>query len=233
MKTKLLIHLHLYYTDLWQWFVPYLQKIDVDFDLFVSLTNGAVEDDFKEQIIKIFPDAQIRYFDNKGMDVAPFLWILNEAIKSKKNYTSILKLHGKKSLVHNPRLGETWRTALVSALLSSKENFNRYINYVENTDYKMIGAKPWVLQQNLSSYERGFFKDSEWFSLNNQYEFVGGTMFLSNFNMFKEWFVKNRIFETFYNNFENGYKPDHTLAHRFERIFGCLVYVSGNRILKV
>jgi len=228
-KKRLCVILHLYYQDLWDWFLPYLQNINFDFDLYVSLCSEHPLDEISEKIKQQFPNAEIKSFINKGMDVAPFLWFMNFIIKNKKEYDCILKLHSKKSLAHSYELGERWRKDLTNALLFNNYVFGKYIEDCINTNYKMFASSDWVLPQKLIGYEHNFFTQPIFF---DEYDFVGGTMFLANFNLIKEWFVEENIYNKFYNEFQDGYIGDGSIAHQIERVLGCVVKLKGFEIYK-
>lgn len=229
INKKLCVVLHLYYQDLWEWFLPYLQNINFDFDLYVSLCNEHSPVDITEIIKQQFPNAEIVSFANKGMDVAPFLWFMNFMIQNKKQYDCILKLHSKKSLAHGYELGERWRKDLVNALLLNNFIFDKYAHDCVHTNLKMVGSQNWVLPQKLIGYEQNYFSQPINF---DEYKFVGGTMFLANFNLIKDWFIEERIYDKFYNEFQDGYIGDGSIAHEIERILGCLVRLKGFEIYK-
>ena len=229
VKKRLCIILHLYYQDLWDWFLPYLQNINFDFDLYVSICNEHPSDEIIQKIKQHYPDAEIKSFSNKGMDVAPFLWFMNFIIENKKEYDCVLKLHSKKSLAHGYELGERWRKDLTNSLLFNNYVFGKYAEDCISTNYKMFASSDWVLPQKLIGYEHEFFSQPIFF---DEYEFVGGTMFLANFNLIKDWFVEENIYNKFYNEFQDGYIGDGSIAHQIERVLGCLVRLKGFEIYK-
>jgi hypothetical protein len=53
-----------------------------------------------------------------------------------------------------------------------------------------------------------------------------------NYSLIKDWFEKGNVYEKFYNNFPLGYIGDGSLAHQFERVFGCLIKLYGFQIYK-
>lgn len=228
---KVCVILHLYYIDLWGYFLPYLKRIDTDIDLYVTITDGHSGQftDIHDAIMAEFPQAFIYSLSNRGMDIAPFLYVMNEISCSKRTYDVIIKLHGKKSLAHSFELGERWRNQLTDALLGSLPKLqNNYFSCI-NTNAKMVGSAIWTLRQKLEGYEQQFFNQEITFS---EYDFVGGTIFMVDFFTMMNWFVCERIFERFYDKFEDGYIGDGSLAHQFERVFGCLIELKGGFILK-
>ena len=228
---KVCVILHLYYIDLWGYFLPYLKIIDTDIDLYVTITDGHSGSftDILDAVTSDFPQAFIYSLPNRGMDVAPFIYILNQIKLNGMTYDVMVKLHSKKSLAHSYELGERWRNQLTDALLGSLQKLqNGYFSCVGSNN-TMVGSSAWVQTQNVLGYEQQFFKEEITF---NEYEFVAGTMFMANFNLIMDWFIVNNIYERFYNTFQEGYIGDGSIAHQLERVLGCLVKLRGNYILK-
>jgi lipopolysaccharide biosynthesis protein len=228
---KVCVILHLYYIDLWGYFLPYLKIIDTDIDLFITITDGHSGSftDIHDAVISEFPQAFIYSLPNRGMDVAPFLYVMNQIFLNKVNYDVMIKLHSKKSLAHSFELGERWRNQLTDAVLGSLPKLQNGYYACIGSDKTMVGSSAWVQTQNVLGYEQQFFKEEITFS---DYEFVAGTMFMANFNLIMDWFVQNSVYERFYNTFQEGYIGDGSIAHQLERILGCLVKLRGNYILK-
>jgi hypothetical protein len=105
---------------------------------------------------------------------------MNFIVQNKKKYQCVLKLHSKKSLAHGFELGERWRKDLTNALLFNNYVFGKYIEDCLTTNLKMVASSNWVLPQKLIGYEQNYFSEAINF---DEYEFVGGTMFLANFNL--------------------------------------------------
>jgi hypothetical protein len=228
---KVCVILHLYYTDLWTYFLPYIKRIDTDIDLYVTLTDGYSGNltDIHDAIISEFPEAFIYSLPNRGMDIAPFLYVMNEILQSERTYNVIFKLHSKKSLAHSFELGERWRNQLTDALLGSLPKLqNNYLSCM-NSNSKMVGSAIWILKQDVVGYEQQYFSEPITFL---DYEFVGGTMFMIDYFTIMIWFVTERIYERFYHQFEDGYIGDGSIAHHLERVFGCLIKIKNYNILK-
>lgn len=228
---KVCVILHLYYVDLWGYFLPYLKRIDADIDLYVTITDGhsGFFTDVHDAIMSEFPQSHIYSLPNRGMDVAPFLYVMNEISLAKKTYDVIIKLHSKKSLAHSFELGERWRNQLTDALLGSLPKLqNNYLSCL-NSNSKMVGSSAWILNEKVSGFEQQFFSENINFT---DYEFVGGTMFMVDFNLIMDWFLEQNIYKRFYNQFEDGYIGDGSIAHQLERVLGCLIKVKGKDILR-
>lgn len=228
---KVCVILHLYYVDLWSYFLPYLKRIDTDIDLYVTITDGHSGQftDIHDAIISEFPEAFIYSLQNRGMDVAPFLFVMNDVFLRRRTYDVMIKLHSKKSLAHSYELGERWRNQLTDALLGSLPKLQNGYFACVGSNNTMVGSSAWIQNQNILGYEQQFFKEEITFS---HYEFVAGTMFMANFNLIMDWFVQNSIYDRFYKEFEDGYVGDGSVAHQLERVLGCLVKLNGNQILK-
>ena len=223
--------LHLYYIDLWSYFLPYLKRIGEDIDLYVTLTEGHSEEfNIHNEILSVFPNANIYTLPNKGMDVAPFIYVMNEIVLSGRTYGVIIKLHSKKSLKHKDNIGDDWRDELINPLLGSVSKLQNNFYACTQTNQTMVGSSKWVISEQYYGFEQDYFSKEITVP---EYEFVGGTMFMVNFNLIIDWFINDDIYNRFYDKFEDGYFENYTLAHNFERLFGCLVTLKGGKILKV
>ena len=228
---KVCVILHLYYIDLWYYFLPYLQRIDTDIDLYVTLTDGNHGNvaDIYDSIVSEFPQSFVYSLPNRGMDVAPFIYVMNEILQNKRSYNVLIKLHSKKSLAHSFELGERWRNQLTDALLGSLPKIQSNYSSIMYSNFRMVGSSAWVLNQEMLGYEQKYFSEPINFT---DYEFVAGTMFMVDFFILMTWFVNERIYDRFYDNFQDGYIGDGSIAHQLERVLGCLLKLKGHGILK-
>jgi lipopolysaccharide biosynthesis protein len=112
----LAVVVHLYYADLWDELRRYLGHLGDEFDLFISLyrdTAGDIESD----ILSDYPSAEVRYFENRGRDVGPFMEFLRDSRLSQ--YELVCKIHSKKSPHRSD--GDRWRGTLLQQLLGAPE----------------------------------------------------------------------------------------------------------------
>jgi lipopolysaccharide biosynthesis protein len=233
MKKNLCVVLHLYYTDLFEYFYSYLKNIREDHDIYITLIEGHYEESILETIESKLKNSKVFILENKGMDIAPFFFVLNEINKRNVEYDCILKLHTKKSLVHGASLGENWRNELIMPLLYSSERITDNLSIIKNdSKYKMLASHKWILPTRVKGFETIFtstpIDNSRLF-----YQFVGGTMFMVDFKLIMDWFVQENIFERFDNEFPKGYVADDTIAHHLERLFGYLIHIKNCSILGV
>ena len=222
---KPLIVLHLFYIDLWDEFKNYFDNLNVEFDLYVSITGNT--DNISETIHESYPDAKIFILPNKGLDVGPFLHILKYLKENNLEYSYIVKLHTKKSSYNISGLGDEWRKALVESLIGSEEIFKKNIFLLDDDKhFKMVGCKKWIIKAwrikhvNLLDKLNIFRNDSA---------FVGGTMFIVDYKLMMDTFTVE-LLDELYNDMPEGYVRDYTIAHDMERAFGFIVEDNGYHI---
>ena len=113
------IVVHLYYHDLWPEFAAVLRRLDVRFDLFVTITVRAKDEDQVEatalavMIETDFPGAQVFQMRNHGRDIYPFLHLVNAGWLD--DYEAVCKIHTKKSPHRDD--GDQWRDKLIGGIL--------------------------------------------------------------------------------------------------------------------
>lgn len=225
--------LHLFYPDLWGEISSALRGLGVDVRLFVSLSGEAVA--LEQTILKSYGDAVIRYYPNRGRDIAPRLALAREA--SQMGYELMLFIHGKKSphlkslnpnwpipefLKH--RDGAQWRRQLIDSLIGSHRASGIVRRFKENSKLGFVGpAGFWMGLDNskdvadfalrmgiaLDSLEQGFF---------------AGSMFWARSSALRPLLELNLGFDDFPE--ERG-QLDGTLAHVIERIFAVVAEKNG------
>jgi len=231
-KKSTCVILHLHYVDLLEYFESYLNNINEDYDLYITLTEGTYGEGLIEKVNSKFKNVKIYTLENRGMDVAPFLYVLRKISMEGLKYDCIIKLHSKKSLAHSQELGERWRDSLVSALLCKESVYNWNLNMIKtHPTIRMVGANSWIIGQGYSGYEQDYISSEV--PKDYSYSFVAGTMFMVDFNLIMDWFIQEDIFNKFYDEFPSGYITDLSIAHQLERFFGCLVTLKGFSILRV
>jgi lipopolysaccharide biosynthesis protein len=117
-RSNVAVVLHLFYPELWPEFELFLNQIQRPFDLWV--THCGLSNQILEQIYYAFPKAKIKKVENRGRDIWPFLFLLNEG--SLDDYDFICKIHSKKS-THGSGTGESllgsrWRRRALYDLLA-------------------------------------------------------------------------------------------------------------------
>ncbi len=141
-QARFAIVLHLYYHDLWPELLEQLEAIDINFDLYVTLTDKEDETDATtESILNSYPGARIYRFPNIGRDIFPFLHLANAGLLD--GYEAVAKLHTKRSPHRDD--GEDWRRALISGILPAQETAALLERFLAQKDGAIMVANGNVL----------------------------------------------------------------------------------------
>lgn len=235
MKVSLAVHLHLFYTDMWANIRPFLNNIDFPYDLYVTLTEQ--NESLIQQIKNDCADAKIFVVENRGYDIGPFMYFLNQI--DLDAYDFILKIHTKNfkkgalTVLNHRYMGrKDWFYLLMDGVLGSKQRVeNNLAQMAKNSNLGMIGSKYLITSnEQISKNVRAQVVDvmqKLGFPAPRLIKFVAGTMFLVRSRLLKALqgrFLLSDFEET------NPAVKDGTLAHALERVFGCLVEAQGYEI---
>jgi len=247
MIKKHAIIVHLYYSDLWEEFKSRIEPIMKrgDVDLYVTITEDDIS--VKDDVEKLTRNVYV--LSNKGLDIGPFIYVMDK-IKDLE-YTSIFKIHTKKSLHHgiDPMIGIIWRNTLIDSLIGDEEIFDEITKIIEDEPISMIGSTQFLsnfkvdavnLPHHYEVIKRTIgllnLKISE--SRNNQNiifskngKFFAGTMFATSHKYIKEVFSSCDMLN-FYENLPLGYVYNSN-AHAMERIFGYYVEELGGNFYEI
>ena len=126
---RIAIHLHMYYADLADEFVGYLNNMPFKYDLYISVTNQQSQAVCQEKFsnLPLLQQLQIEIVANRGRDIAPMFCAFGEQLQQ---YDYIAHLHSKKSL-YNKGATEGWRQYLGSSLLGSPEQIRRIFTLLQ------------------------------------------------------------------------------------------------------
>lgn len=221
---KILVHLHIWYPDLWPQMQRCLESITVAYDLIVTHTHDLkeVEGDIK----KYKYDACFVRVPNRGFDIGAFVHVLN--LVDLSHYEYIVKLHTKRTMnkfvYRGLNLsGDSWRNRLVS-FVSSPEQFNRCLSiFQKRSDVGMIAHHELItpIEEDEDTYSKerqmSIISDRGWEYI--PYYFVAGTMFIARSECFillgKEFTIQD---------FPISERGVQQLAHVLERLIGYFVY---------
>lgn len=229
---KLAIILHLYYPDLWNDISKKIAKINVPYDLYVSVQSK----DKKITLNKVneyHRSTNVVSFPNRGRDVLPFMLIADK-VSEFSQYEYILKLHSKKS--PHRKDGDEWLNSLLDQLIPN--DISAIIKTLEKPTTGAVGPADHVV--SLSRYmganrERiksiiepvaGIDTTNRILNAPSRYPFFGGTMFWCRTD-FLFPLLKSGIKPADFNT-ESG-QVDATTAHAIERIFGKILHKIGNK----
>ena len=229
-QKNIAIVVHVFYIDIWQELKNYLNQLQIEFDLYITVTDEMKD----ENILQIFedrPDALVYTVENKGRDVLPFLQIMN--LIGTDSYKYICKMHTKKSVSNDN--GDIWRKLLYYDLIGSNKIVKNIIKeFDEDKELGVITGKNVILDAvkydfgNMSQVKSlasianlDFLKD---------YTFAAGTMFWTRSELLDP-IVRLLKDDKFVFEKEGG-QTDNTLAHAVERFFGFICKSKGFILLE-
>ena len=230
--TKILTHVHLYYTAMWPEIKTRLKNIGADYDLFVTLT--AENESLRHDILTFKPDADVAVVANRGFDVAPFIDILNRV--DLDDYDYIIKLHTKRDMpvgtIRNgfDVSGNKWREYLYS-FLQSDEVFEKVLKSFKAdaklgmiADYRLIIKNE---KKNRNVVEKAYeILNAHGIKADAPLSYVMGTMFMARAQLFK--FLKRLSLTG--TDFAVGERGADPLPYAMECVFGYLVGAQGMQI---
>lgn len=227
--------IHLFYTDQWQYIQTKLEYMgDIKFDLFISLQGK--DSDFSTELLKYRKDAHINIVENRGRDILPFIHIARRL--DQKGYTSILKIHTKKSKHRSD--GDKWFKELVDGILPSPVAVKK-IKYTLENETALIGPKGHYVSYDeyLGSNEPGIdgllnkmYSEAHIQAIKaqtNTYGYFGGSMFWISTEALRPLLNLYLMPEDF--EVESG-QIDGTLAHSVERLIGLVAVEQKAKLYK-
>jgi len=232
---NLAIVLHLYYPEMLDVFYEKLKKINVPFDVYVSVPQHYADIQIK-RISNYHKNTNVVVVPNRGRDVLPFLTIMSR-VKMLNNYEFVLKLHTKKSKHRTD--GDRWFTDLLDQMIP--DNTTDIIKVLSQPATGIIGPDGHVVSLSRhmggnrdtiikllgmiteKSYEEVVDNEAE-------YPFIGSTMFWCRVDYLDP--LLSAFFTPSDFQSENG-QIDNTTAHAIERILGKILHKIGKRKMYV
>lgn len=221
MKTAIILHLH--YDELWPEFEAKLKNIlDENISLYITLNNNS---NYINDMLKYTKN--IFVLENRGMDVAPFIWVYNKIKQLNLKYEYYIKLHGKKS-IHTPGIGEHWRNELVDSLIGDKNRLNDIFDAMNfDKSIYITGSSKYFCDKNIEQYHSvnrlsalgAINRVNNILNVCDYGCFIAGTMFIIS-SIYLDLLFNGVNLNEFYDEFETVYNKDSTLAHGMERVFG-------------
>jgi len=229
-QSDIAIVIHVFYIDIWQEIIGYLQQLEITYDLYITVPQNMPDKDLL-QITQGAPDATVFIVENRGRDVLPFLESMS--IIGTNTYKYICKLHTKKT--GNSAVGNVWRKLLYFDLLGSNKTVENIIKLFEkHSDIGIITGKNAILDSEEYIYGNKpkieMLQKACNIHFNENYNFAAGTMFWTKSELLEpliNLFKKEKL------NFEEEIgQTDNTLAHAIERFFGLLCQDSNKKIIE-
>ena len=227
-RERVAIVVHIFYIDIWEEILTYLQQLTISYDLYITVPEGLKEKDIID-IFHAMPNAHLYMVENRGRDVLPFLQILN--IIGTHNYEYICKLHTKKSVTSDS--GNAWRKLLYYDLIGSADIVDTILStFDKDPNIGIVTGKNLIL--NAVKFDLGnsdsvkILAEQAKIPYIPNYHFAAGTMFWVRTSVLTPLLPliesDRLIFE------DEAGQSDHTLAHALERFFGLLCEDAGLRL---
>lgn len=235
LNKSIAVQLHLFYIDLLDEFMEYLNNIPYNFDLYISIINEKDKENVieKTKYIRNVNKVLVKVVPNRGRDVAPLIVSFGNELQK---YDYICHLHSKKSLyTGNEQAG--WRRTLLEGLMGNpKQVVDIFYEFETNPEIGLIYPETWsglpywghnwlsntksrdVLMEKLGFVDVYYDK---------YVDFPMGTMFWGRMDAISDFFrgkIKLNDFPE-----ENG-QVDGTIAHAFERCLGALNKINGYQV---
>lgn len=229
------VQIHIYYVDVLDEMISYLNQIPYSFDCYVSTDTKEKQNRIKKIMLKKCKSRKlyVEVFENRGRDVAPLLMQMKERIFK---YDYICHIHSKKTIAND--YGSEWRKYNYEHLLGNSAYLKR-IFYLFETQPN-IGI--WIpetypvleLQAEWGGNRTGAAKLLH--KLNIEMDLPGKPVFPVG-NMF--WARTDAVRKLFAYGFTSGDFPvesgqmNATLAHQIERVWIYLAAAQGYSYQKI
>ncbi|RUO45190.1 glycosyltransferase [Idiomarina aquatica] len=215
--------IHCFYVERARFLLERLKALNVHVDLWITCPPES-NDSIVSVIENLGLSAHVRVFENRGMDILPFLKLLPELIEH--SYEIVTKLHIKRGA---DELSAIWGNQLLGDMLS--DDYIQAVNEVLKRDsaVRIAGLAPFFLSAKRLAFKNGEtireitdavdllnLPDRDW-------GFFAGTMFSAKpttLSSLVSWCQKNE------HKFESNYSADGQWVHALERLFA-LVAVSN------
>jgi hypothetical protein len=192
---------------------------------------------------KKFPESKVFKFENKGMDIGPFLLVIKYLIENNAEYNYYIKIHTKTDT--------SWRNLMIKPIYNQLDYF---LNVNPKKDIELFGCKEFyfngnfdinyspvleIIKRNYSEYTDKYLSycsNKNKFNLNCDKSlpyFIAGTIFVFN-NKYFDLLKQIKDFNLEYNILETGYiinnKDNPRKTHAWEYLFGYLFYLDNKKI---
>ncbi|KXS36824.1 MAG: hypothetical protein AWU55_2835 [Halomonadaceae bacterium T82-2] len=221
--------LHLYHTELWDEIADYLDSLEGQYDLYVSVPEQA-DAEVERTIRRRVPGAVVVPLANRGRDIAPFLTVLR-AIRG-LGYGQVCKIHAKRSLHRGD--GDVWRREFLGQLLGSRQRVTRIIEaFRQHPEIGLVGpAGHWLAYGRYWGHPespartRGLLDHLGISMTLDELHFFAGSMFWCRPE------AMDRLLDHIgLDDFEIELgQTDGTLAHALERLFAAACQAAGLRV---
>lgn len=218
---RILVIVHIYYEDAIREIVEYLKNLEkYSYDLIVTTVQSRDLERINDDFQSFKADTKIQVYDNKGYDVAPFIWALKSVHLD--DYDMVFKLQSKRNFSRSGSVaassfyvkGRDWFLYLYESIIGAgfiHQNIDR-LKHQDQTD--LISAKNLYMQDQPHNEHLTLAQlKKHGIDLHPGYYFVAGTCFAAKADAMKT-IQELPISEDDFSTSERGY---FSLAHAMER----------------
>ncbi|MGJ7514110.1 rhamnan synthesis F family protein [Pseudomonas baetica] len=230
-KTKIALHVHIYYPDLFDQILECLSNNKTHPDLFLSVPNEQVRKDVQASCLRYKGNVEaIEIVPNKGRDIGPFLSAFGQ--RHLTDYEIVGHLHTKKTKDYkDPEVGQIWYNFLLENLLGKTHPMADVIlaKMIENTRIGLVFADdPNVVGWDANQpYAELFSAKLSLPSLPSSIVFPIGTMFWARTESLKPFSTLGLTWDDYP---KEPLPYDGSILHALERLFPTVVISQGYEI---
>ncbi|WP_167767850.1 glycoside hydrolase family 99-like domain-containing protein [Stutzerimonas stutzeri] len=226
---RVAVHLHLYYDDMTERCIAYLNNIPVTFDLYVSIPPERDPGVYQQRLsngIARSGKVVVENAPNRGRDIAPFIVQFGDRLAE---YDYVGHFHTKKS-PHSDGL-EGWFDALMDVLCGSEQTVSQIFRLLDDDGKVVFPAGNQVASWDSTGWSDNKELAQQLLSRHTQMqvddfpfvEFPQGTMFWGKTSCLVDYIGLPLQYSDFP---EEPIEPDATLAHALERLI--LIFTTGH-----
>jgi lipopolysaccharide biosynthesis protein len=224
-NVTIIVHLHLYFSDLLDEFIDSINCIPTTYDLIVTVCDQLSLELVKSNKHRFISasNISIKLVPNRGRDLGPFIVELSDIID---RYEFVLHIHSKKS--RTVSWGHLWRRYLAKNLLGSESNVKQILStFLCNPDIGIIGVPIYApisthlswgpgQKSNCQDLLNDCLGDSSTVpSLPDEPDFSAGSFFWARTNSIRQLFSLGLTYESFESEDQ---QVESTLAETIERV---------------
>ena len=232
---KICVHLHLYYIDLSDEMISYLNNIPYKFDLYISVSSSNVIEETRSKFTSCLKNVNIcvvEKVDNRGRDIYPLVCCFAERIQG---YKYLCHIQTKKSLSSTSFTQLFfWRRYLLDSILGNSTKIRKIFTVLRRNETGLVFPEPYynlgIINLKIDWWDRfpniHYILDKVKVTLpKHDVMFPAGTMFWCKVESIMPILNAGINKDDF--PIEQGILNDGSVAHAVERLFGIVPSQNG------